>query len=156
MRKIKDNGRTYKLITSRLNCVKCAFRPSGEVSNCPKEKCWDGNIEDYVVYGHWRETLPSKLSRLIKRMVGKWSATLAVWTWQTTRHQFSGWLRTVKHSKPFLFAGSVKGRYLSYLISIRKLRTIQAFNLISLPFCSIGDGCINHLYSVFSCMTRFA
>lgn len=65
MRKIKDNGRTYKLVTYSVmafittDCHCCSFRKG----HCPDIPCGYN--------GHWRETLSSRLSRFIKRMVRK-------------------------------------------------------------------------------------
>jgi len=61
MRKIKDNGRTYKEVDAVCNsaCDHCERQ-------CTKEDDRDCGADYY-----WRETLPSKLSRLIKRMVRK-------------------------------------------------------------------------------------
>jgi hypothetical protein len=73
MRKIKDNGRTYKLKKSDISiaCRKCAFLhdPKG----CPENEEAKELLCGYDL--GWRETLPSKLSRLIKRMTRKpWHA----------------------------------------------------------------------------------
>ena len=74
MRKIKDNGRTLVLVIDDTGfdsgCSNCAYyqkvdcpEDTDEVLLCCKEEDEKSQI--------WRETLPSKLSRLIKRMVRK-------------------------------------------------------------------------------------
>lgn len=71
MRKIKDNGRT--LVLKRINdkdsdCNTCHFQHKTANTACPKNA--DGS-RICRTNQNWREILPSKLSRLIKRMVRK-------------------------------------------------------------------------------------
>lgn len=58
MRKIKDNGRTYKNVKRYHDCRTCTY----DKNKCKKGDCYTS---------FWRETIPSKFSRLIKRMVNK-------------------------------------------------------------------------------------
>jgi len=68
MRKIKDNGRTLVLthFGKHCGCHKCECTDK----SC-QERPYEPDDECGFTIGHWRETLPSKLSRLIKRMVRK-------------------------------------------------------------------------------------
>jgi hypothetical protein len=79
MRKIKDNGRTLKLQKRKKHehgCYSCEKHDIHEM-DCiasPNAMFHGKRIHpDGCGYnvGRWRETLPSKLSRLIKRMVRK-------------------------------------------------------------------------------------
>ena len=69
--KIKDNGRT--LVLKSINdkdsdCNTCHYLNKTANTACPKNV--DGS-RMCKTYQNWRETLPSKLSRLIKRMMRK-------------------------------------------------------------------------------------
>lgn len=64
MRKIKDNGRTYKIVKYQ-SCMKCDLWGN--------QLCWakGGKANCANDHAQWRETLPSRLSRFIKRMARK-------------------------------------------------------------------------------------
>jgi len=69
MRKIKDNGTTLELRFGKNPCIKCIYSPLKIHTTChPEKPCWDVGKNKY---GYWRETLPSRISSFIKRMVNK-------------------------------------------------------------------------------------
>lgn len=83
MHKIKDNGRTLK-IQKRKNgehgCSGCQKSDIFEV-HCIAAPSMFGNRQVHSPYcgydkGRWRETIPSRISRFIKRMVKRCRMTV--------------------------------------------------------------------------------
>ena len=73
MRKIIHNGRVLELVLAkRHNCSRCAIQPVMGKLLCPSEKCYIGEVGGMVRYGHWRETMLSRVRRFFHTHEAAW------------------------------------------------------------------------------------